>query len=43
MALGGVKWKKQIQEGKGQGGEVGKSSLQVSAVGNLEGFQAEVI
>ena len=39
-ALDGVKWKKHLREGKGQGGEVRRGSLQVSAVVNLEGFQA---
>ena len=40
MALDGVKWKKHLQEGKGQSGEARKGSLQVSAVVTLEGFQA---
>lgn len=31
---------KTLREGKGQGGEVRRGSLQVSAVVNLEGFQA---
>lgn len=40
MALDNVEWKEHLAEGKGQGWRGKKGSLHMSAVVNLEGFQA---